>query len=322
MRLIAYYPSWSIYERACFFKDIPLDSLTHLTLAFAIPESNGNLNTEELEKLDIADLRRLGGEKLKVGIAVGGWGTCEEFSAITQSEQGRRQFIEKCLDLVARFDLDYFEIDWEYPANTEQGNHLKMILAALREHLPSNKQLSICLPCFKNGFVSTEIVQFIDFFILMGYDMCGSWSERSGHHSALNPNISNHIKYLYEEEGIPLDKIVLGCPLYGRSFAGCSGPDKVYTGPGLGSFGEEGSMDYKDIIAKCKETMYDPEKVSHHATWQDNFVSFEGPESMKTKCDWVLERGIGGVAFWNAASDANGKDSLIRLTAGFLNLPN
>ena len=315
MRLIAYYPTWSIYGRDYFFKDLPIESLTHVTLAFALPKTDGSLNCEELDNLGVAELRERGGERLKIGIAIGGWGTCGEFSSATGTEQCRNQMIDSCMQLFAKYDLDYLEFDWEYPANEVQTENLKMVLRVLRELLPPVKQLSICLPCFQGNFVATELVPYVDFFILMGYDLSGSWSERSGHHAALFPQISDHVHHLNVEEKIPKEKIVLGCPLYARTFADCKGPNKKFSGAGIGSFGEEGSLDYKDVVAMCTEIMYDPEKVGQYSFYSNNFVSFDGPLSIQRKCDWVKDQELGGMAFWNVAGDALGDKSLIKFAA-------
>lgn len=313
MRLIAYYPTWSIYGREYFIKDLPIEHLTHVTLAFALPRIDGSLNCDELDNLGVAELRERGGERLKIGIAIGGWGTCSEFGASTGTEQCRKRMIEECMQLFVKYDLDYLEFDWEYPASEQETENLKAVLIGLKELLPPTKQLSICLPCFQGGFVATELVPFVDFFILMGYDLSGSWSERSDHHAALFPQISNHIEHLNEEERIPKGKIVLGCPMYARTFAGCKGANKKFSGAGIGSFGEEGSLDYKDVIKICTEIMYDPERVSQYSFYEDNFVSFDGPLSIQRKYDWVKVQELGGMAFWNAAGDALGNDSLIRL---------
>lgn len=313
MRLIAYYPTWSIYGRNYFFKDLPIESLTHVTIAFALPRVDGSLNCEELDNLGLSELRQRGGDRLKIGIAIGGWGTCSEFCAATETEQCRNKMINECLQLFSRYDLDYLEFDWEYPASDEQTMNLKAVLADLKLVLPPEKHLSICLPCFQSDFVATELVPFVDFFILMGYDLSGSWSDRSGHQAALFPQISDHIQHLNEKERIPKEKIVLGCPLYARTFAGCKKVNREFSGAGIGSFGEEGSLDYKDVVAMCTEIMYDPERVSQYSFHKNNFISFDGPLSIQRKCNWVKEQELGGMAFWNAAGDALGKNSLIKL---------
>lgn len=318
MRIIAYYPTWSIHGRNYFFKNLPAESLTDVTLAFALPRIDGSLNLDEMGHLNLEELREIGGEGLRIGVAIGGWGTSEEFSAATESESARNHLIESSLDMVGRLNLNYLEIDWEYPANAHQTNNLKLLLEGLRRRLPASVQLSICVPCFQGDFKIKDLHQLVDFVVLMGYDMAGSWSAQSGHHSALLPNIQNHVEYLAQIEGIPVGKIVLGCPLYARTFANCLAANRPFSGPGLGSFGEQGSMDYKDVIKYCREIMYDPDQVSHYATFENNFMTFEGPTSLQVKCNWIKNNGLSGIAFWQAAGDGNDSDSLIKQAANFL----
>ena len=308
MRLIGYYASWSIYGRNYFLKDLPAEKLTHVTFAFALPKADGTLNVEELRKIGI---ERVG--RIKIGMAIGGWGASEAFSAALNDNMNI--FIDSCLKLVEEFDLDYLEIDWEYPQTNEQTNLLGSLLKQLKQRLPKGKELSVCLPCFKSNFSAKELVPFVDFFVLMAYDLVGSWSELSGHHSTLLPTIAEHCEHLNKEEMIPKEKIVLSCPLYARTFANCSGPNQKFSGAGTGSLGEAGVMDYKECVKYCKEIIYDSKTAACYAIHDQNYFSFDGPESIRAKCRWVMETGFGGLAFWHVAADASEDESLITAAA-------
>lgn len=321
-KLIVYYPTWVIYARQYFLKNIPLNKITHVTLAFVIPELDGKLNSDELKQLNLEELRRYRRkeDELKIGIAVGGWGSCDKFVSLIENEEYKNEFIKNCLNLVNAFALDFLEIDWEYPVDSLQCEKLKLILRRLKEKLPRKFELSICIPCFKSNFIIKDMVELIDFFVLMGYDLCGTWKEKSGYHSALYPNINDHVKYLNSYENIPKEKLVIGCPLYARTFAGCTGNNENHSGGGIGSYGEIGVMDYSEVLKLCKEESfsYDSEAVSEFTSYDNNFLSFDGPKSIEAKCNWILENEFGGIAFWNAAGDGKDENSLILKAANIL----
>ena len=59
---------------------------------------------------------------LKLLLAVGGWSErSEHFSAIAADEQRTNVFINSALSFLSQWEFDGIDIDWEFPANAEQG---------------------------------------------------------------------------------------------------------------------------------------------------------------------------------------------------------
>jgi len=152
----------------------------------------------------------------------------------------------------------------------------------------------------------------------MAYDFSGSHTSTAGHHAQLYPGNTNEpsgsaaIEYI-RTTGYPLKKILLGIPVYGRSFLGATGPGDVYNGQG----GEEGAFEYKLLPRPGTEEKIDNERVAASCTGGDGgFVSYDNPETVKMKGRYCKREQLGGLFYWTGTADvAHGQRSLVE--AGF-----
>ena len=190
-------------------------------------------------------------------------------------------------------------VDWEHPSDPEQGQNFLALLAAVRIHLPENRYLlSAALPAGQWALQNIDLYKaqdYLDLINLMAYDFTGSWSQKAGHHAQLFPGTPNEpsgsaaVDYVVSK-GFPAAKILLGVPVYGRSFLGAAGPGHSFTGHG----GEEGTFEYKHLPRQNAEEIVNTRVVAAFCTGGDGgFVTYDNPETVKMKAGYCREKGLG-----------------------------
>lgn len=190
-------------------------------------------------------------------------------------------------------------VDWEHPSNPDQGRDFLSLLATVRIHLPNEKYLlTAALPAGRWALQNIDLNRaqdYLDFMNLMAYDFAGTWSPKAGHQAQLYAGSSDEasgsaaVEYVIST-GFPASKILLGVPVYGRSFLGASGPDQSYTGQG----GEEGTFEYKTLPREDTDEVVDTRVVAAYCTGGDGgFVTYDNPDTVKTKANYCRQKGLG-----------------------------
>ena len=126
-----------------------------------------------------------------------------------------------------------------------------------------------------------------------------------------------------ESAGVPAAKLVLGVPFYGHvwgkvpaAHGGLFQPGQpvpnasaTYSAIATTMLGHGYTRQWDDAAAV--PTLYN---ASTHT-----FVSYEDPESLARKGQYVRERGLAGIMFWEYTNDPSG--TLVRAVAASLNRP-
>ncbi|KAH6612879.1 glycoside hydrolase family 18 protein [Chaetomium sp. MPI-SDFR-AT-0129] len=278
--------------------------------------------------------------QLKTLLSIGGWTYSTTFPAAASTDATRALFASSAVRLLADLGFDGIDIDWEYPSDSTQGANFVALLKAVRsalddyasQHAPGHHfLLTIATPAGPANYANyrfPEIAALVDSFNLMAYDYAGSWSNVSSHQANIYPSSSAPDTTPYSTDkavsdyiaaGVPASKIVLGMPIYGRSFEATGGLGKTYTGIGTGTW-EAGVWDYKDLPKSGATVQVDSAagaSYSYDAGSQE-LISFDTPEMIGTKVAYLKQKGLGGSMFWEASADKQGGDSLIGTSFGAL----
>jgi hypothetical protein len=142
---------------------------------------------------------------------------------------------------------------------------------------------------------------YLNFINLTAYDFFGAWTPRTGHQSQLyamskdETSGSTGVGYLMQA-GVPGKKILLGIPLFGRSFLHATGTGQKFKGVG----GEDGSFEYKDLPRRSTREQVDKRSVAAQCVGGDGgFVTYDNPDTVKMKAAFCKQKGLGVSPFQN-----------------------
>lgn len=129
----------------------------------------------------------------------------------------------------------------------------------------------------------------------MAYDFYGQWTHKSGHHAQLystgkgEPSGDSGVQHLMSS-GVPGKKILLGIPLFGRSFLHVAGPGHKNRGSG----GNDGSFEYKQLPRKGTKEQVDKRAIAAQCVGGDGgFVTYDNPDTVMAKAGFCKQKGLG-----------------------------
>lgn len=250
--------------------------------------------------------------------------------------------------------FDGLDIDWEYPGRCgatcnfrpKDGENFTKLLEEFRTQLDQTEAeiglatgvepdllLTIAAPAstYNNEPIQIDrIHQHLDWINLMTYDFHGGWESGgpTNHHAHLratdcdSPDDTWAAKAVatYLDAGVPPGKLLLGVPFYGRGWRGVpsvnDGFCQAARGVPRGTY-EKGVEDYSVLAAQQRPAFYDSGAGAHWTFDGQEFWTFDDPQSLRWKMNFVLEQQLRGTMFWEMSGDSANGDLVRALRDSF-----
>jgi chitinase len=341
LRVVAYVIGWETAANGCANAagagcagaappEIDPTRLTHVNFAFGKIAGGKVVLPHPGVAGNLAYLRSLKGKnpRLKVLLSVGGW-QAEGFSDAALSTESRNAFAESVVALLREHSLDGVDIDWEYPGQSVAGiksrpedkQNFTALLQTLRARLGRRYLLTIA-SADREYFDFTEMDQlhvYLDYINVMTYDFFNALTPTTGHHAGLYaspyaaPTDRNAQRSIEQHlaAGIPPDKLVLGVAFYGRGFAGVK-PEHHGLNQPYERF--EAAHPYAELVQKfigrngfVREWDTQAQAPFLWNAQTRTFITYDDPQSITIKAQYVRKHRLGGVMFWELSQDANGE---------------
>lgn len=309
--------------------------MSHINYAFVdVKDNRAWLRNEVTDTVNFRNLNALKKQNkdLKILISMGGWTWSKNFSDAVLTDTSTRAFAYSCIDIVARYDLDGVDIDWEYPGMIGDNNKFRpedkygytRLFRDLRQGLDSLKKVTR-----KTYLVTTavggsydyiehtemdKVAQYCDFINLMSYDYAGPSDTVSSHHTNLYTSSSDTSQGSTDKSvkaflaaGVPAKKLVVGLGFYGKGWRmqtadnnGLYRRVESYTRGGGFTYlkdsleNKNGFTKYWDNVAKAPY-LFNPQTKM--------FITYDDERSIREKCAYIKKNKLAGAMFWEYSSD-------------------
>ena len=282
-RVIGYLPHYRFSSNEW----IAYEKLTHLNIAFANPDMEGNLSVAGKDIDPIISSAHAA--QAKVLISLAGGALTADWSAAWKhlmKPENRPAFIHKILQYVDQHQLDGIDMDLEWQHVDELYSGFVLELRDSVDQYP-DLLLTAALPgTYRYPQISDAAMYAYDFINMMVYDLRGPWDPTNiGPHSPYSFAQSS-INY-WEEQGMKGKDLTLGVPFYGYDFS--NAPTSV------------SSFTYQAMVDDNPDNAYVDQVGSAY---------YNGIPTIQQKTDLAL-RELSGIMMWELGQDHFSELSLL-----------
>lgn len=293
---------------------------------------------------DSISLRKIIAQKqkyptLKVLVSLGGWGGCAPCSDVFNTAEGREEFAQSTAKIIATYQADGIDLDWEYPAISGYPGHryqdvdrpnFTEVVRLLRKYLAPDAILSFAAGAssrfIENSIDWEAVTPMVDHINIMSYDFVGSGSEKTGHHTALYPSsgqtsaADTTIQALIDR-GVPPQKIILGAAFYVKTFKDAEDTNNGLFQPAV--FNRSYNQFEFEALAPQFDFYWDEQAHAPYAYDRNTkiFATYDNPKSIHHKVDYVKKHSLGGIMFWQLMNDKTQNGLLSVMVNAMKNTP-
>src|SRR5438105_3702195 len=288
--------------------------------------------------------------KLKILISLGGWANSEGFSDAAQPGN-MREFARSCIDVYIRGNFapgthapgifDGIDIDWEYPVDggmipgrPEDTKNFNAMAIEFRHQLDAVRPgllLTAAIPATEEDYKHYDLKvlsRHMNYLNLMAYDMHWNGEKITNFHSALlfndhadlsrppaDTHYAAHAMQDFLRAGVPARKIILGVPFYGNGWTGVSNINHGLYQPAKDASKSPPEYHNLKALPESADRQFYP-KLGTCSIWSNGeFFSYDCPQAMRLKQQYVRRRHLAGVMFWEMGQDTSDAELLKSLVA-------
>ena len=263
----------------------------------------------------------------KIVVSVNQENNSGAFAAVAGDATLRSKVVKNIIDYIVNNNLDGVDIDWETPT-AAQATTFTALMKDLYVGLKALNQSYLVTAAIGGGkwappkYDLPNSINYLDYINMMTYSMASSSGyfqnalyKSSKSRTLVSCSIDESIK-IYNDLTIPNEKILVGIPFYCVLQKECDGAG---TKTGTGS-----SISYSYYLNSFKTLpnmveYYDEECCVPYAYDATNkyFVSFDNERSIQDKCNYIHNKDLGGLMFWQYGQDVN--DYFMNAISKYLN---
>ncbi len=324
-RIVGDYGYWSRFQKPAYgHEQIPYYELTHINHAGVGFNADGSLSVPATF-LEPGLNNRAHMAGVKVMLLLGG-----DFNGLEAS--GKLQtLVENIAAFEKQYEYDGLDIDWEYPATTQDRVFLIELMGRLRKSNPDYTLSIDVAPWGGWGYDTKQLQLSTDYFNIMMYDCAGPWTAYGQLNSPIFWDPQDPAPWECQPGGsafnalnifasVPPEQLNMGTPFYGylytninQEFGLC--PNAATTADGacdntVATVNYGTDVKYR-INHKGWKTYYDPVALVPYMTRIDGdngYITYDDAFSTYFRtfyCDW--NRGLGGMFMWSLDADYDGQ---------------